>query len=491
MCMLYIKESGIVIPRVFWDSICAANREGMGMYNIDKDEIVKTEDYEEAWRYINDNKQDKIVCHHRLATSGAKTIDQLHGWDMGNDTVFFHNGVLKTYRGTATMSDTQQFVEEWKGAPVRAMVRYLETMEKSSRFLLINRKTGEIIKPDCARWNPVYIHELGKTVEWSNDYAFKYNMLPPAYSRWSGYDDDWSYGGGNSRYFNTSSTTVKKQRTTRSGAKTTKRVESVFEQSLKENTTESIELKGSTVLDTKKNTYMNHDLGLEFLSEPKKVFGATTLYQMPDIARLIDTSTYVFGQDLVKKVKGDKYTIAVIDNAFADIITMNDILECGSTDIAKAYIRIARASDEVKFSNKIVKNTALYKYIRSYELRIGMRTDNQLTLAQFLAMACAAESIYAHNNQVVLDEMTVASCFVEALAEELTLSTFKYFGAFHKRVLKRFYMDYTGLVTLEQEEQEEAAKRKLLGNNLGKLTSLYETGGTHTTRHGMTTIFHD
>ena len=48
MCMLYVKEAGIVIPRVFWDSICAANREGMGMYNIDKDEIAKTEDYEEA-----------------------------------------------------------------------------------------------------------------------------------------------------------------------------------------------------------------------------------------------------------------------------------------------------------------------------------------------------------------------------------------------------------------------------------------------------------
>ena len=92
MCMLYVKEAGIVIPRVFCDSIWAANREGMGMYNIDKDEIVKTEDYEEAWRYVNDHKQHKIVCHHRLATSGAKTIDQLHGWDMDNGFVLFHNG---------------------------------------------------------------------------------------------------------------------------------------------------------------------------------------------------------------------------------------------------------------------------------------------------------------------------------------------------------------------------------------------------------------
>ena len=485
MCMLYVKEAGIVIPRVFWDSICAANREGMGMFNIDKNEIVKTEDYEEAWRYVNDHKHHKIVCHHRLATSGAKTLDQLHGWDMDNGYVFFHNGVLKTYRGTATMSDTQQFVEEWKGAPVKAMVRYLETMEKSSRFLLIHRETGEIIKPDCARWNPVYIHELGKTVEWSNDYAFNYNMLPPAYSRWSGYDDDWSYGGGNSRYFN-SSNSVKKQRTTRSGAKTTKRVESIFEQSLKANDAESIELKGVTAFDAKKNVHINQDLGLEFLSEPKKITGTTNLYRMPDIARLIGTSSYVLGSDLVAAVKDDKHQVVLFDNTFADMIIMNDVMTCGSADIGKAYIRIARTSDEIKFSSKEVKNTALYKYIRSYELRIGHRAECKLTLAQFLSMVCVVEVIYDQEKRVTLDEMTAASCFVEALAEELTFSVdFKYFGAFSKRVIKRFITDFEEEVTLELAAVEEAAKqRKLLGNGLGKRDSGVTTGYSRTSGNG-------
>lgn len=470
MCQIWIKEAGIVLPRTFWDAINAANREGLGLYNLDKDEIVKTEDYEEGWKYINDNKQDRMVVHHRLATSGAKTIDQLHGWDIGNNTVLFHNGVLKTYRGTATMSDTQQLVEEWTGAPIGALVKYLEAMEKSSRFLLINRKTGEIIKPDCARWNPVYIHELGKTIQFSNDYAFKYNMLPPAYSRWSGYDDDWRYGGGNTRYFN-SSNSVKKQRTTRSGAKTTKRVESIFEQSLKANDAESVELKGVTAFDAKKNTHVNHDLGLEFLSEPKKVVGTTNLYRMPDIARLIGTSSYVLGSDLVAATKDDKHQVILFDNTFADMIIMNDVMTCGSADIGKAFVRIARTSDEIKYTNKEVKNTALYKYIRSYELRIGHRSECKLTLAQFLAMACAVEVIYDQEKRVTLDEMTVASCFVEALAEELTFSAdFKYFGAFSKRVVKRFISDFEEEeVTLELEALKEAAKqRKLIGNGLGK-----------------------
>ena len=485
MCMLYVKEAGIVIPRVFWDSICAANREGMGMFNIDKNEIIKTENYEEAWRYVNDNKQDKIVCHHRLATSGAKTIDQLHGWDMENGYVFFHNGVLKTYHGTATMSDTQQFVEEWKGAPVRAMVRYLEAMEKSSRFLLIHRESGEIIKPACARWNPVYIHELGKTVEWSNDYAFKYNLLPPAYSRWSGYDDDWSYGGGNTRYFN-SSNSVKKQRTTRSGAKTTKRVESIFEQSLKENDAESIELKGVTAFDAKKNVHVNQDLGLEFLSEPKKITGATNLYRMPDIARLIGTSSYVLGSDLVAAVKDDKHQTILFDNTFADMIIMNDVMTCGSADIGKAFVRIARTSDEIKYTSKEVKNTALYKYIRSYELRIGHRAECKLTLAQFLSMACSVEVLYDQEKRVLLDEMVVAGCFVEVLAEELTFSSdFKYFGAFSKRVIKQFLNDFEGEVTSELAAIEEAAKpRKLLGGNLGKRDGGVTTGYSRTSGNG-------
>ena len=489
MCMLYVKEAGIVLPRTFWDSINAANREGLGLYNLDKDEIVKTQDYEEGWKYINDNKQDRMVVHHRLATSGAKTIDQLHGWDIGNDTVLFHNGVLKTYRGTATMSDTQQLVEEWTGAPIGALVKYLEAMEKSSRFLLINRKTGEIIKPNCARWNPVYIHELGKTVQFSNDYAFKYNMLPPAYSRWSGYDDDWSYGGGNTRYFN-SSNSVKKQRTTRSGAKTTKRVESIFEQSLKANDAESIELKGVTAFDAKKNTHVNHDLGLEFLSEPKKVVGTTNLYRMPDIARLIGTSSYVLGSDLVAAVKDDKHQVILFDNTFADMIIMNDVMTCGSADIGKAFVRIARTSDEIKYTSKEVKNTALYKYIRSYELRIGHRSECKLTLAQFLSMACAVEVIYDQEKRVLLDEMAVASCFVEALAEELTFSAdFKYFRAFSKRVIKQFITDFEEEVTLELAVVEEAAKqRKLFGNGLGKQDNGVTTGYSRTTGNG--TIFY-
>lgn len=207
---------------------------------------------------------------------------------------------------------------------------------------------------------------------------------------------------------------------------------------------------------------------------------------MPDIARLIGTSSYVLGSDLVAAAKDDKHQIVLFDNTFADMIIMNDVMTCGSADIGKAYIRIARTSDEIKFTSKEVNNTALYKYIRSYELRIGHRSECKLTLAQFLSMACAAEVIYDQEKRVLLDEMTVASCFVEALAEELTFSAdFKYFSAFSKRVVKRFISDFEEEVTLELAAVEEAAKqRKLLGNGLGKQGSGVTTVYSRTTGNG-------
>ena len=101
-------------------------------------------------------------------------------------------------------------------------------------------------------------------------------------------------------------------------------------------------------------------------------------------------------------------------------------------------------------------------------------------------MTCAVEVIYDQEKRVTLDEMAVASCFVEALAEELTFSSdFKYFGAFSKRVVKRFISDFEAELTLELEALKEAAKQhKLLGNGLGKQDNGVTTGYSRTTGNG-------
>ena len=429
MCMLYVKEPNVVLPKPFWDAINASNREGLGLYNITKSELIKTQNYQEGWDYINQHKADKMVVHHRLATSGPKTLEQLHGWDMENGYIFFHNGVMRTYNGTKTMSDTQEFVEEWKGVPLKPMLKYLEETESSSRFLLVHKETGEIVVPDCAKWNPVFIHEIGQTVNFSNDYAMSYHMLPPAYSRWGGYDDDWG-----STY-----SIPKKTRTTRAGMKTTKRVESVFDKTLSTIKGKTVELKGGLTYDSKKEMHVHAESGLEFITYPKIGTGGP-IYQLPDIARITGTDKFVFGVDLLEAAANPTRAVPFIDSSYAELILMNDVMTCDSADIAKAFIRLAR--QRLASKQEVGKSASLHKYIRAYELRIGYREGSELSLVQFLMMACKAEQ--TANKQIFtdVDEMTVAAALVEALAEELTKSAgFKYFKALARRVHGEFLIE--------------------------------------------------
>lgn len=460
MCQIHIKEQGVVLPRNFWDSICAANQEGLGLYNIDKNEIFKTQDYEEGWAYINKHKADKMVIHHRLATSGPKTVAQLHGWDMDNGYVFFHNGVLKSYRGSLQQSDTEQFVNDFMGTPIKAMVKYLEEVESSSRFILIHKETGDIIRPDCAKWNPVYIHELGQEVIFSNDYAFSYSKLPPAYSRWGGYDNDWD-DNSTAGYF-TRGYDAKKTRVTRSGAKTKKRVTSVFESSL--NLAGTIEVKGTITRNVKRNVWSSPSSPIEFLSEPVNPTDAKLgVYKMPDIVRLAGTDNYIFGAELLAVLRGSKASAdSVLDDSFGSIIMMNDVMDCGSADIAKVYVRLARRGLEPS----VVTNAALYKYIRSYEMRIGKREEDTLSLQQFLDICTRFETdMDAIDSKA--DPMLVSSMLLEVVSEELTTNKFKYFKSFATRVIKQATINIKDELKVRAELAERAKSGTRYGSRIG------------------------
>lgn len=412
MCQIWIKASGVTLPRVFWDAINSSNREGLGLYNIDKDEIFKTEDYEAAWEYINAHKQDKMVVHHRLATSGAKTLDQLHGWDMGNGYVFFHNGVLRTYSGTKTTSDTQEMVEEWHGAPIKAFVRYLESMERSSRFVLIHRETGEIIRPDCATWNPIVISELGnKEVLFSNDYAFNYSLLPPQYSRWSGYDNAWKRNGHGAAE-------------TISGSKASFSPKSVFEH---KECYEVIEGKAADwVYNSTRHTYVNAALGMESFIKPIEDSYIEGV-MMPDIVRLTKTGEYVMHHAVLSSAASGE-PLEVLPRNHVDSVTMNALLSCGSQEVAMAYIRMARKhqmnKDLTEWHNK-----DLLTYIRSYELRVGNRVDIDFMLYEFLHI------LMTFNSASVIkgDEMRMAAIFSNAVAQEIG-KPYEYFKSLVKRV---------------------------------------------------------
>ncbi len=415
MCQIWLKESEVMLPRVFWDSINSKNKEGIGIYNIDKDEIFKSQDYEKGWEYITSNKSDKMVVHHRMSTSGAKTEAQLHGWDMGNGYVFFHNGVLRTYSGNAKESDTQQLVAEWHGAPVNALVRYLEAMESNSRFVLVNKETGSIILPNCATWNPVAIQELGgRVVRFSNDYAFDYQMLPPRYSRWDGYDANWNNSGHKTAYRSVS------------GARSKQAVTSVFDKKLSVLTLEGKASDWES--NPKRSTYVNSKAGVEAFIAPRSGYLVDGIV-MPDVLRIVGTDRYIFADDLAEF--HTKKCGFYIDNSYAEQITMNDLLQCESAEIAMAYVRIAR-SHALNVKLNTMRNSDLYAYLRSYEMRIGVREGLDFTLYEYLHIVMTFE---AKKGTEISDSMRRASIFSNAIAEELS-GDFSYFKSLVKRVHK-------------------------------------------------------
>jgi hypothetical protein len=179
--MLFVKPENLTLPKAYFDSLREHNADGVSCYDLKTGELFQTLDYKEAEKYLAAKHADELVVHFRFGTSGEKSLEQLHGWKILNDQyTFFHNGMLNTFKGDADrgLSDTQQFVEMldyWKDGTIEDVVSYLEAYEQSSRFLIVNNETKEVIKPKCAAWaKPIQIE--GVEVQFSNNYAIDYHL---------------------------------------------------------------------------------------------------------------------------------------------------------------------------------------------------------------------------------------------------------------------------------------------------------------------------
>lgn len=205
MCMLFVKPETLALPRAYFDSLHESNADGVSCYNFTTKELFQTLDYEIAFKYLQDNAKDKMIVHFRFGTSGQATIEQLHGWDiLGGRYHFFHNGVLSTFNGSSKKSDTQQLVDVINSCNVELnkFIEFLETFETGSRFIILDKKTQEIIVPNCAKWNEV-ININGCPVQFSNTYAISAHLQmddghliqweKPKSKKWtSSYNSDWA-----------------------------------------------------------------------------------------------------------------------------------------------------------------------------------------------------------------------------------------------------------------------------------------------------------
>lgn len=180
MCMLFIKPKNLTLPKQYLESLYENNSDGLSCYDLESGELFQTMSKKKGFDFLNNSHDKELIVHFRYGTAGKKTVDQLHGWEILNGQYrFFHNGMLKTFNGTKDLSDTQQLIDFINSIPemtIDSVVKMLENLEKSSRFLIVNTETKQVIKPNCAEWNDDILIN-GVPVMFSNTYAIDYHLL--------------------------------------------------------------------------------------------------------------------------------------------------------------------------------------------------------------------------------------------------------------------------------------------------------------------------
>jgi gamma-glutamylcyclotransferase (GGCT)/AIG2-like uncharacterized protein YtfP len=124
-----------IIEFSIWD-----NDHGIGFYDIKNDKLVKSMDMKIAEQLMS--QSIPYVAHCRLATLGEKTIDNVHGFELG-DWLVFMNGTIKGL-AEKDKNDTKQMVELLKYIKPEHVANFLSGFE--ARFLLINRVTKAVIR---------------------------------------------------------------------------------------------------------------------------------------------------------------------------------------------------------------------------------------------------------------------------------------------------------------------------------------------------------
>lgn len=180
MCMLLLKPAFYTLPDDYLNSLWDNNPHGLSAINTETNEIFKTMNKIEAIDYLKAEYESELIVHFRFSTSGAKTLDQLHCFDVGNGLYLFHNGILNSFKGDNFESDTQKLAKHFKGKTLIEMVQYLEIHEQNSRFIIYDAKSKEIHQPDCALWHD-HVMPDGQAICFSNTYAIDTDLLFPDY----------------------------------------------------------------------------------------------------------------------------------------------------------------------------------------------------------------------------------------------------------------------------------------------------------------------
>ena len=130
MCLIIAKPKGIDLPkREYLENGLETNRDGIGV-GVRKEganEILIKKDFVDIddfypWLINNVTKEDTLIIHFRMATSGLKDEGNRHPFPITDDKILLrqtnllcqqavaHNGIMREYSNHATFNDTQKFI---------------------------------------------------------------------------------------------------------------------------------------------------------------------------------------------------------------------------------------------------------------------------------------------------------------------------------------------------------------------------------------------
>lgn len=160
MCIAIAAAAGLVLDRDVLKNCFDNNSDGCGMAYIKDDaiQIYKSMNfepfYEEYVRVQGENSDSPFLLHFRIKTHGLKDIDNCHPFQVDDNVVFIHNGIIRNVPDCPDKkrSDTQMFNEcILKGLPDgwnynNSILDLIEEyIGMGSKLAVLDKRTRDII----------------------------------------------------------------------------------------------------------------------------------------------------------------------------------------------------------------------------------------------------------------------------------------------------------------------------------------------------------
>lgn len=191
-CLIVSKDGSTITEREFFTAV-SNNPDGIGIvYSNGEDyKMKKFLDEELAYEYyLNIPVGYRYALHFRNASLGEVTIDNVHPFNVGNDTVMFHNGTIyadELYH--ATKSDTRMLasmLQKYKQPIIgnTILVNLLSKYANPSKLVFF-RKDGAY---QIVNWH-LGVYEKARDIWFSNNgyrekdfYGKKTNIYSPGFA---------------------------------------------------------------------------------------------------------------------------------------------------------------------------------------------------------------------------------------------------------------------------------------------------------------------